>query len=111
MEVERVILSNHCYHVFSNAVHPPMLCCRFCHCVSRIITLYLTVLSISMLCCRFCQGCVIPCDSDVVGELGGQFIAVDWDTTTLHLKYLLAQEKVRVQLVLVSKHRSVHWCV
>ena len=44
---------------------------------------------------RFCQGCVIPCDSDCVGRLVGRFLAVDWDNTTLHLKYLLAQEKVK----------------
>ncbi len=50
---------------------------------------------------RFCRGCPLPCDprrmlsDETAGESGvcGSHLAIDWDQTALHLRYLSAQEK------------------
>ena len=42
---------------------------------------------------RFCHGCILGCDDLPIGKTSG-YIAVDWDTTALHLKYQTAQERV-----------------
>ena len=42
---------------------------------------------------EFCIGCPLPCDESPLGRTSG-YIAVDWDNTTLHLKYQSAQERV-----------------
>ena len=42
---------------------------------------------------RFCHGCVIPCD-ETPFAFANTSLAVDWDSTTLHLQYQQTLEKV-----------------
>ena len=43
---------------------------------------------------RFCRGCVVSC-SDALLPAAPAYLAIDWDPTALHLRYLGGQEKVR----------------
>ena len=56
--------------------------------------LHFVVVIVVVVVVRFCRGCAIPCDYGQVGN-AGKFISIDWDETTFHLKYVMAQEKVR----------------
>jgi len=42
---------------------------------------------------RFCRGCALPCSTKEF-EFGASYLAIDWDQTALHLRYLANQEKV-----------------
>jgi hypothetical protein len=42
---------------------------------------------------RFCRGCALPCSAKEF-EFGASYLAIDWDQTALHLRYLANQEKV-----------------
>ena len=42
---------------------------------------------------RFCRGCTLPCTSQDF-SFAASYLAIDWDQTALHLRYLSAQEKV-----------------
>ena len=42
---------------------------------------------------RFCRGCTLPCTSDEF-SFAASNLAIDWDQTALHLRYLSAEEKV-----------------
>ena len=44
---------------------------------------------------RFCRGCVVSC-SDALLPAAPAYLAIDWDPTALHLRYLGGQEKVDV---------------
>ena len=41
---------------------------------------------------RMCRGCSLPCSSLQL-SLSSSFLAIDWDPTALHLRYLAAQER------------------
>jgi len=41
---------------------------------------------------RLCRGCPLPCDSTLLAG-SASFLAIDWDPTALHLRYLAAAEK------------------
>ena len=43
---------------------------------------------------RFCRGCTLPCASQDFA-FAASYLAIDWDQTALHLRYLSAQEKVQ----------------
>ena len=45
---------------------------------------------------RFCRGCTLPCTSDEF-SFAASNLAIDWDQTALHLRYLSAEEKAFVQ--------------
>ena len=49
---------------------------------------------------RFCHGCVVKCSDQEFG-CSSSYIAIEWDPTTLHLRYQSSQEKV------FTEHRSV----
>lgn len=43
---------------------------------------------------RFCRGCALPCSGDdLFVDSPSSHLAIDWDQTALHLRYLSAQEK------------------
>ena len=42
---------------------------------------------------RFCHGCVIKCIDQEFSNRSS-YIAIEWDPTTLHLRYQSSQEKV-----------------
>ncbi len=67
---------------------------RVCACVFVCICVFVCV-------SRFCRGCTIPCDYGQVGHIG-KFIAIDWNETAFHLKYVMAQERVRLLFVSVA---------
>merc|ERR1719361_1721189 len=39
-----------------------------------------------------CRGCAVTCSPDLL-SLSSSFLAIDWDPTALHLRYLAAQER------------------
>ena len=41
---------------------------------------------------RMCRGCAVTCSPDLL-SLSSSFLAIDWDPTALHLRYLAAQER------------------
>jgi len=41
---------------------------------------------------RMCRGCPLPCTASLVTS-PSSFLAIDWDPTALHLRYLAAQER------------------
>ena len=45
---------------------------------------------------RFCRGCVLPC-TEKSFSFSASNLAIDWDQTALHLRYLSAQEKAYVE--------------
>ena len=45
---------------------------------------------------RFCRGCVLPCTTEEF-SFAASFIAIDWDPTALHLRYLSVQEKAFIE--------------
>lgn len=45
---------------------------------------------------RFCRGCILPCTTKEF-SFSASYIAIDWDQTALHLRYLSAQEKAFVE--------------
>lgn len=53
----------------------------------------------------FCRGCALPCSpaSEFESEFGASFLAIDWDQTALHLRYLSAQERAFVEDVSVGE--------
>ena len=44
----------------------------------------------------FCRGCSLPCSSDPF-DFASSNLAIDWDQTALHLRYLSAQERVSLK--------------
>lgn len=42
---------------------------------------------------RFCRGCALPCSAKEF-KFAASYLAIDWDQTALHLRYLANQEKV-----------------
>lgn len=42
---------------------------------------------------RFCRGCELPCTTAKNFAFCASYIAIDWDQTALHLRYLSNQEK------------------
>ncbi len=45
---------------------------------------------------RFCRGCTLPCKTSPF-SFGASYIAIDWEQTALHLRYLAVQEKAFVE--------------
>ena len=45
---------------------------------------------------RFCRGCELPCTNDEF-SFAASYIAIDWDPTALHLRYLAVQEKAFIE--------------
>ena len=45
---------------------------------------------------RFCRGCELPCTAKEF-SFCASYIAIDWDQTALHLRYLSNQEKAFVE--------------
>ena len=45
---------------------------------------------------RFCRGCELPCTTDEF-SFAASYIAIDWDPTALHLRYLSVQEKAFIE--------------
>ena len=43
---------------------------------------------------RFCRGCPLPCSNSGFA-FASSYLAIDWDQTALHLRYLPTQERVR----------------
>jgi len=42
---------------------------------------------------ELCRGCPIPCNNHDF-DFGASHLAIDWDQTALHLRYLTNQERV-----------------
>jgi len=55
---------------------------------------------------RFCHGCVIKNSEQVFG-CSSSYIAVEWDPTTLHLRYQSSQEKVFTEHESVERSRKL----
>ena len=45
---------------------------------------------------RFCRGCELPCTNEEF-SFAASYIAIDWDPTALHLRYLAVQEKAFIE--------------
>ena len=45
---------------------------------------------------EFCRGCTLPC-TDQSFNYAASVLAIDWDQTALHLRYLSAQENAFVE--------------
>lgn len=56
--------------------------------------------------CRFCHGCVIKCSEQEFGS-SSSYIAIEWDPTTLHLRYQSSQEKVSTEHESVERSRKL----
>ena len=67
-----------------------LLCCILC--------------SLSLL-LRFCRGCPIDCDDNALGRTSG-YIALDWNLTTLQLKYQSALERVSTRTCFTSNSNT-----
>ena len=52
-----------------------------------------------------CRGCDLPCTASLIHS-PSSFLAIDWDPTALHLRYLAAQERSWVEHISVSKSRT-----
>ncbi|KAM7433841.1 Transcription elongation factorSPT6 [Porites harrisoni] len=55
---------------------------------------------------RFCHGCVIKCSEQEFGS-SSSYIAIEWDPTTLHLRYQSSQEKVFTEHESVERSRKM----
>ena len=55
---------------------------------------------------RFCRGCTLPCSSQDFG-FAASYLAIDWDQTALHLRYLSAQEKVKLMIKLICRIKRI----
>lgn len=55
---------------------------------------------------RFCHGCVIKCSEQEFG-CSSSYIAIEWDPTTLHLRYQSSQEKVSTEHESVERSRKL----
>lgn len=55
---------------------------------------------------RFCHGCLIKC-SEQEFSCGSSYIAIEWDPTTLHLRYQSSQEKVSTEHESVERSRKL----
>jgi len=49
--------------------------------------------NVTFLHCRFCYGCKIECNCELFNYISIH-VAIDWEPTTLHLRYHTSQEKV-----------------
>lgn len=49
----------------------------------------------------FCRGCSITC-ADVPMPAAPAYLAIDWDPTALHLRYLGGQEKVGALPIIIG---------
>ena len=43
---------------------------------------------------RFCRGCTVECNDEQF-NCNCRYLTVEWEPTTLHLRYQSSQEKVR----------------
>lgn len=55
---------------------------------------------------RFCHGCVIKCSEQEFSN-SSSYIAIEWDPTTLHLRYQSSQEKVSKEHESVERSRKL----
>lgn len=55
---------------------------------------------------RFCHGCVIKCSKQEFGSNSSSYIAIEWDPTTLHLRYQSSQEKISTEHESVERSRK-----
>lgn len=55
---------------------------------------------------RFCHGCVIKCSEQEFGSSSSSYIAIEWDPTTLHLRYQSSQEKISTEHESVERSRK-----
>lgn len=55
---------------------------------------------------RFCHGCVIKCSEEEFGTSSSSYIAIEWDPTTLHLRYQSSQEKISTEHESVERSRK-----
>ncbi|XP_065190122.1 ubiquitin carboxyl-terminal hydrolase 32-like [Sycon ciliatum] len=53
---------------------------------------------------KFCSGCTIVCDETSFDSVATRYIAIDWDSTALHLRYQNAQERA------MEEHESIKKC-
>lgn len=55
---------------------------------------------------RFCRGCLISCSDQEFGNTTS-YLAIEWDPTTLHLRYQSSQEKSFVEHESLEKSRKL----
>jgi len=55
---------------------------------------------------RFCRGCPIPCNDQLYTNRSS-FLAIEWDPTTLHLRYQSSLEKTFTEHESVEKSRKL----
>ena len=58
---------------------------------------------------RFCRGCALPCSAKEF-KFGASYLAIDWDQTALHLRYLANQEKASVNFIYLAGWSHCCWC-